>query len=43
MKCEKCGCEDYSVYKDHETGEWRKECQNCGEELESNEIFISEV
>lgn len=29
FKCEKCGCEDYSTYKDAATGEWIKECQNC--------------
>ncbi len=31
IKCEKCGCEDYSTYTDDKTGEWKKECQNYGE------------
>lgn len=34
MTCKKCGCEDYLEYKDRETDKWKKECQNCGIEID---------
>lgn len=36
MICERCGCEDYFIRIDRETGEKVFECQNCGAEIESN-------
>lgn len=44
MKCEKCGCEDYYVYKDEENDNKRtKECMNCGEILYVEEDWEVEV